>query len=484
MINLSRYAAILGSALMVAGRTPTAPAQQSLPPPHTAPDASPDAAPAETQPGVEVLGRGPVHEAFAQPTATDPKPGPEVPKAPPAPINEVPPSDKPEGPNVEWIPGYWSWDADRNDYLWVSGMWRAAPPNRHWVSGTWVKEDTSFRWIHGYWDAVQPNRASQVVEQPPPASLEQGPSAPAPNDNSVYVPGCWVHTETGYRWRPGFWTTAQTDWVWNPDQYYWTPAGYQFVRGYWDYPFEDRGTLFAPVAFDSSVSLAGFTYYPQYVVSYPGLFDSLFVNPLYRSYYFGDYYGRNYLGLGFYPWFSWGYGYRHYDPLWHHHDWYSRRYGNGNWYNGYRTAYDARLRGDYARPPRTLAQQHTFNRNVGNTIVNNNRVTVNNVNSGNQLLTHYNQVQHHLGPTNVAAGNFRGPGFRGAGQEVTTNFRSPAVTGQRPSVGTFAGTLNNRGPSVAAQPTRPLVTAPNARPGVSPQPSRPFAAAPNGAPYQ
>src|SRR5205823_4778484 len=186
--------------------------------------------------------------------------------------------------------------------------------------------------------------------------------------------------------RPGFWTTAQADWVWNPDQYYWTPDGYEFVRGYWDYPYDDRGTLFAPVAFDSGVDLTAFTYYPQYVVGYPGLLNSLFVNPGYGSYYFGDFYGRNYLGLGFYPWFSWGYGYRHYDPWWHYHDWSSRRYGNTGWYNGYRTAYDWRLRGEFARPPRTLAQQHAFNRNVGSTVVN--RTTVNNLNAGNQFLVH------------------------------------------------------------------------------------------------
>src|SRR5262245_61030248 len=62
------------------------------------------------EPGVQVQTRGPVHEAFAQPTEVKPQPGPIVPKKPPGPITEEPPEQKPEGDNVIWIPGYWSWD--------------------------------------------------------------------------------------------------------------------------------------------------------------------------------------------------------------------------------------------------------------------------------------------------------------------------------------------------------------------------------------
>src|SRR5262245_33202341 len=72
----------------------------------------------------EVQGRGPVHEAFAQPGEAAPRPSPIVTKQPPEPIQEVPPEEKPEGDNVVWIPGYWAWDEDRTDFLWVSGFWR------------------------------------------------------------------------------------------------------------------------------------------------------------------------------------------------------------------------------------------------------------------------------------------------------------------------------------------------------------------------
>src|SRR5262249_39028727 len=54
----------------------------------------------EVPKGVEVLARGPVHEAFASPT-TEPAPTTAVPKEPPKPLEEMPPTEKPEG-NVTW----------------------------------------------------------------------------------------------------------------------------------------------------------------------------------------------------------------------------------------------------------------------------------------------------------------------------------------------------------------------------------------------
>src|SRR3954468_18281834 len=83
-------------------------------------------------PGVEVLTRGPVHEAYANAVSTQPAAGLLAPKAPPEPIEELPPDQRPEGDNVQWLPGYWAWDEDKQDYLWVSGFWRVPPPGRTW----------------------------------------------------------------------------------------------------------------------------------------------------------------------------------------------------------------------------------------------------------------------------------------------------------------------------------------------------------------
>src|SRR5438067_1152452 len=75
--------------------------------------------------GVEVMARGPVHEAFATLVA-EPTPTKPVPKKPPEALKEMPPDQKPEGDAI-WIGGYWASDDDRNDFLWVSGIWRIVP---------------------------------------------------------------------------------------------------------------------------------------------------------------------------------------------------------------------------------------------------------------------------------------------------------------------------------------------------------------------
>src|SRR6185437_845057 len=85
-------------------------AQQTPPPPPIPPEE------------VEVLARGPVHEAYAEPTEVRPDPSPVIPRQPPAPIEELPPDQRPEGDNVQWIPGYWAWQTDPGDFVWVSGF--------------------------------------------------------------------------------------------------------------------------------------------------------------------------------------------------------------------------------------------------------------------------------------------------------------------------------------------------------------------------
>jgi len=117
--------------------------------------------------GVEVLARGPVHEAFALPGNTQPESGPVVTKPPPDSIEEVPPDQKPEGDNVQWISGYWAWDDDQGDYLWVSGCWRVPPPGRRWLPGHWQEIDKGWLWVAGFWAPATVEEVHYLPSPPP-----------------------------------------------------------------------------------------------------------------------------------------------------------------------------------------------------------------------------------------------------------------------------------------------------------------------------
>ena len=105
--------------------------------------------PAGEQP--EVLTRGPVHEAFAEPVVLEYQTGLVAPIQPPDNIDEVPPADRPAGDQFAWVPGYWSWDGDRKNYIWVSACWRAVPPNMAWVPGYWSQAAKGWEWVPGFW---------------------------------------------------------------------------------------------------------------------------------------------------------------------------------------------------------------------------------------------------------------------------------------------------------------------------------------------
>src|SRR5205814_6457884 len=141
----------------------------------------------------------------------------------------------------------------------------------------------------------------------PPAPLETQSALTPPDDNSTYIPGYWSNQDATFVWRPGFYTPFRAGRIWIAPRYIWTPAGYIFVDGYWDYPLEDRGLLFAPVAFNRPLWLdPAWCYRPRFVVSIGAVLDSLFLRPGSCHYYFGDFYGPAYARLGFRPWHSYG----------------------------------------------------------------------------------------------------------------------------------------------------------------------------------
>jgi hypothetical protein len=310
--------------------------------------------PAGAEAGVQVLTRGPVHEAFAEIVTYDPEPGVVAPKAPPAAIEEVPPEQKPAGDNVAWIPGYWGWDDERNAFLWVSGIWRALPPGRQWVPGYWGKTAQGIQWTSGYWADAKLTEVQYLPE--PPATVEAGPNVAAPSPDNIWLPGCWVWQNNRYAWRPGFWATAQPDWVWVPPHYIWTPRGYVFVDGYNDYAVARRGVLFAPVYFDAGVyGRQGFSYSPSTVIGLAALTSHLFVRPQYQHYYFGDYYAPNYQGAGFYASYSYNTSRFGYDPIYAHTRWQHRQ--DSGWEQSVAADFANRRNHEDARPPRTWAGQ-------------------------------------------------------------------------------------------------------------------------------
>jgi hypothetical protein len=357
--------------------------------------------------GVEVMARGPIHEAFASPSqeakATQP-----VPKKPPAPIEEMAPEERPEG-DVAWIGGYWAYDDDRKDFLWVSGCWRVKPENKEWVPGYWREVGTDWQWVPGFWagaavaapgaaapagGVVQAKQEVTYYPDPPaPPNLAAPGDPPAGQPDQFYVPGYYQWSGTHYVWRAGYWMRIRPGYTYVPSHYRWTPYGYVFVPGYWDYAVARRGVLYAPVVVESAVVPVTFVYTPAYAVSDGIVLDALFIRPTYCHYYFGDYYGPQYATIGFEPCVV--YSRRSYEPIIVYQRWEYR--DNPQWYSAQINITLERGAGRAPRPPRTLVEQQTMivQNNVTNnyfinnsqTTINNSQTTVNNVKSDSHNTT-------------------------------------------------------------------------------------------------
>jgi len=297
--------------------------------------------------------RGPVHEAFAEQFNQDPVQGQIVPQQPPEPIEELPPDMRPDGRQVEWISGYWAWDDDDQDFFWVSGIWREVPQGFRWLPGYWTQADTGYQWVSGTWIPEQTEEI-QYVETAPPESQELGPVGVAPSQEHIWIPGCWNWNSPRYAWRPGYWSTGYSNWIWVPARHVWTPRGYLNCNGYWDYPLNRRGLLFAPYRFRRSANWnrsRGFT--PQVIISVNRLPWNLWVRPRSGHYYFGDYYGPRYASAGFYPWHQFHRQRRQFDPLYSHFS-RSAGVGNVNFYNQVNDRFDLLTSHADRRPARTF----------------------------------------------------------------------------------------------------------------------------------
>ena len=240
--------------------------------------------------GVETLTRGPLHEAFAEPIISDPAPGLIVAMEPPAEINEIAPEFRPEGDDAIWISGYWGWDEQRQDFIWISGVYRVPPDGHQWVPGYWHPVSDGWQWVQGLW--VEEVAESIVYLPPPPATIENGPSSPSPGSDYFYIPGNWSQSSSDYQWNAGYWHPLQDNFIWVPSHTVWTPRGYIFVNGYWDRRLPLRGICFAPVYIPRmTYSRPGWSLRPNVFLNSQAVLLNLFVQPGYNHYLFGDYYG-------------------------------------------------------------------------------------------------------------------------------------------------------------------------------------------------
>jgi len=301
---------------------------------------------------IEPLVRGPVHEGFAEMLRLTPQPTPPVAGQPPQPINEVAAEVRPDDPNAEWLPGYWGWDGDSKRFIWVSGTWRVPSPGTRWVPGYWTTTAAGAQRVPGFWVSADTEQISYLPA--PPAYEDEGvdPASP-PSPDVFWSPGYWAIANGKFNWEAGYWARMVPGWMWIAAHYAWTPNGYVFIDGRWDFPLDQRGMLFTPVAFQTPLyQQAGFTYSPGYVLDLALLTDNLFVNPAFQDYYFGDYYGNQYQQAGIYPWYAVGTGAYLYDPIFGYQSWYDRR-RNPLWRDVLRQRYDRFVRDPSARPPRT-----------------------------------------------------------------------------------------------------------------------------------
>jgi hypothetical protein len=320
------------------------------------PNESPPPIPSQEEP--EVMNEGPIHEAFAQPVTLSPQAGIVCPNEPPAVIVEKPASERPKGSQYVWIPGYWAWDTTRKDYVWVSGCWRIPPANMSWIPGYWNKVPQGWEWVPGFW--IPTSRASQMEYLPqPPEIADVEPPADSDISLGIWVPPCYYWWGNRYILRAGYWMEPRDNWIWVPSHYTWTPHGYVFVAGYWDRVLTSRGVLYAPVYFPRHFHRwPGYTYSLGIIVNVGNLQFSLFSYPHYCHYYFGDYYGDFYIGLGIYPWFEFETRHIWYDPIFVHDHWYYRR-TNPRWDEHIRQQYALRRADSSLRPPRTYRELET-----------------------------------------------------------------------------------------------------------------------------
>lgn len=220
--------------------------------------------------GIEIA---PIHEAYVS-KFTDPTPLFTVAETPPQVRAEnVPP--KPYEDAI-WIPGYFAWVQEKNDFAWICGVWRRPPIGHVWIPGSWEKTDSGWIWAKGFWSSVPQDQLKFITKVPPSVISDKIAAAPGPD--YFWTPGYWNYEQIGssYRWLSGKWEKSNPNWVLAPACYIWRPSGFVFAPFYWDWPLEKRGKAYNCFENDSKlvamepemVMQRLFIYYPDYCLFY------------------------------------------------------------------------------------------------------------------------------------------------------------------------------------------------------------------------
>lgn len=185
-----------------------------------------------------------IHEAFVSRIA-DLTPQEIIAKQPPTSKVETPPKQ----PNAQtiWIPGYWSWAKEKQDFVWICGVWRLPPPDHFWLSGFWRFEQGGWTWVRGAWleNKLKELPKDKYIATPPPASQNEEVGAPRSTDQ-FWSAGYWEYdrASTKFKWLSGSWQKFNPKWIFEAAHWIWRPEGYLFVPAYWDWPIETRGLAY------------------------------------------------------------------------------------------------------------------------------------------------------------------------------------------------------------------------------------------------
>ena len=189
----------------------------------------PPPVPAQEQP--EILTRGPVHEAFAEPVDLQVQAGVVAPK--PAAIQHSRKIRRQTNRQANNSSGCRATGPGIRNGTATSGSAAAGALRHQAGTGCQVTGPKCPKAGSGY--PVSGRRLPALSRLSICRLLRRSKTCsrrgPSPSPDNIWVPPCWYWYQGRYVLRHGYWLVAQADWVWAPSHYVWTPRGYVFVAG-------------------------------------------------------------------------------------------------------------------------------------------------------------------------------------------------------------------------------------------------------------